>query len=232
MSSFSTSTTNTPRRREETDKGHPEFEKLIARIIESVDKTKLAELRRDFHTRLRISLTQPDNPGLVEDLWDYFYDWCFFEQGLPEKVEGLSSDEVAVWNHVKVANQRGLFVVQKITDEALKLKELYGGETYLVRKRRITEPVGLSRGDIVEARILGEAGADAVKNQHFVFLRKPSYHPNEVHSYLKMKVKQFKRGNDQATYETWLWLLVGMYLKHRIYPQLPVEKIYDDNSRI
>lgn len=232
MSPSTTTPTTAAQQQEEPDKGHAEFEKLIARIIESVDKTKLAELRRDFHTRLRISLTQPDNPGLVEDLWDYFYDWCFFEQRLPEKVDGLTAEEKAVWNHVKVANQRGLFVVQKITDEALKLKEMYGGEVYLVRKRRITEPVGLSRGDIIEARILGEATAEAVKNQHYVFLRKPSYHPSEVHSYLKMKVKQFKRGDDHATYETWLWLLVGMYLKHRIYPQLPVEKIYDDNSRI
>jgi hypothetical protein len=63
-------------------------------------------------------------------------------------------------------------------------------------------------------------------------MRRPSYHPLEVHSYIKKKVKQFKRSQDFATYQSWLWLLVGMYLKHRIYHHMPIDKIYDDNSRI
>jgi len=53
-----------------------------------------------------------------------------------------------------------------------------------------------------------------------------------VHDYIKKKVKEFKKSKDFDTYQTWLWLLVGMYLKHRIYDHMPIERIYDDNSRI
>ena len=50
--------------------------------------------------------------------------------------------------------------------------------------------------------------------------------------FFKKKVKEFRKSQDFATYQAWLWLLVGMYLKHRIYHQMPIDKIYDDNSRI
>ena len=46
------------------------------------------------------------------------------------------------------------------------------------------------------------------------------------------KLRQFKKVKDYASYQNWLWLLVGMYLKHRIYDHMPIDKIYDDNSRI
>ena len=43
---------------------HPQFESIVERIIQTVDKEKLASLRKDFHTRLRITLTQPDSAEL------------------------------------------------------------------------------------------------------------------------------------------------------------------------
>ncbi|MCB0418449.1 MAG: hypothetical protein H6617_06820 [Bdellovibrionaceae bacterium] len=212
------------------DSGAPDFERLVQKIIESVDKAKLAEMRRDFHTRLRITLNQPDNTGLIEDLWDYFYDWCFFEHNLPETIETLSGEEAGVWKHVKVANQRGLYSVQKTPDTELKLKELYTGEIFWVKNLKGAEQVAFSKGDFLEARLVGDP--EASKKQKYLFLRKPSYHPAEVHPYIKTKIKTFKRNKDFSTYQNWLWLLVGMYLKHRLYSHLPIEKIYDDNSRI
>src|SRR3989344_776574 len=87
----------------------PEFESLVQRIIQTVDKDKLAELRKDFHTRLRITLTQPDSAELIEDLWDFFYDWCVFERHLPDMLEALPTNVQSVWNEVKSGNQRGLY---------------------------------------------------------------------------------------------------------------------------
>jgi hypothetical protein len=89
--------------------------------------------------------------------------------------------------------------------------------------------LGITKGDIIESRLVKEGEA---KKQYFNFVRKPSFHPVEVHSYIKRKVKEFKKNKDFETYQTWLWLLVGMYLKHRIYDHMPIDKIYDDNSRI
>ncbi|HUQ56183.1 hypothetical protein, partial [Lentzea sp.] len=70
------------------------------------------------------------------------------------------------------------------------------------------------------------------KAKDFAFVRRPSYHPSVVHDYIKKKVRQFRKSQDFSTYQAWLWLLVGMYLKHRIYNHMPIDKIYDDNSRI
>lgn len=210
---------------------HPDFESLVQRIIQTVDKERLTELRRDFHTRLRITLTQPDNADLIEDLWDFFYDWCVFEQMLPEGIDILSDFEKQTWNQVKSTNQRGLYSVVKASDDTLKLKELFSGKSVVVKKKGkgTTDFIGISRGDIIEGRLVED---EEGKDKNLSFVRRPSYHPTEVHSYIKKKVRQFKRAKDFSTYQSWLWLLVGMYLKHRIYHHMPIDKIYDDNSRI
>ncbi len=208
----------------------PEFENLVQHVLDSVDKQTLEQMRKDFHTRLRITLTQPDSNDLIEDLWDYFYDWCFFEKNLPETAARLETQESDTWKTIKGNNQRGLYVIQKATDDGLKLKELFSGETYQVNNQDRMNTVAFSKGAIVEAR-LGIEDPEA-KKKAFFFLRKPCHHPEEIHPYIKAKIKDFKKAKDFSTYQNWLWLLVGMYLKHRLYTHLPIEKIYDDNSRI
>ncbi|MBY0370858.1 hypothetical protein K2X33_09245 [bacterium] len=208
---------------------HPEFEILVRRIIETVDKDRLADLRKDFHTRLRLTLTQPDNADLIEDLWDFFYDWCVFEQQLPEMLESLTPEERTYWRHIQGGSTRSLFTVAKSADSGLKLKDLYSGKSYVVPRTLPTDFLGINKGDIVEGRLISRS---ADLKQGFDFVRRPSYHLETVHPYIKSKVKQFKKSQDYSTYQSWLWILVGMYLKHRIYPQMPIDKIYDDNSRI
>ncbi len=207
---------------------HPGFESIVDRIIQSVDKEELAELRKDFHTRLRITLAQPDKAELVEDLWDFFYDWCVFEEKLPEKMESLPGNLQDIWQSVKDGNQRGLYMVHKVGDDSLKLKDLYDSKLYTVPKGGTSDFLGIDKGDILEGRLVKDLAQDGIT----AFVRRPSYHPTQVHDYIKKKVKEFKKSKDFTTYQTWLWLLVGMYLKHRIYDHMPIEKIYDDNSRI
>lgn len=205
---------------------HPDFDSLVQGLISTVGKEKLEELRKDFHTRLRITLTNPDNTELIEDLWDFFYDWCVFEQRLPDNVQKMPDPMAELWGRVKEASYRGLYSVSRANDDGLKLKEIYSGRVFSVPRKSPNDFVGISRGDIVEGRLVG---GDSTS---FSFMRRPSYHPTEVHGYIKKKVRQFKKTQDFSTYQTWLWLLVGMYLKHRIYNHMPIEKIYDDNSRI
>lgn len=208
---------------------HPDFGSLIQKIIQKVDKNKLTELRQDFHTRLRLTLTQPDRTDLIEDLWNFFYDWCVFEEGFSDGFDLLSENEKATWEHVKSTSQRGLFLVQKVSDDELKLKEQFSGKSYQVAKKGSNDFIGISRGDFIEGRLVVDGDE---KNKKFSFVRRPSYHPIEVHNYIKKKIRQFKKSKDFASYQSWLWLLVGMYLKHRLYNHMPIEKIYDDNSRI
>ncbi len=208
---------------------HPQFESIVDRIIKVTDKQTLADLRRDFHTRLRITLTHPDRAELIEDLWDFFYDWCVFEKRLPDLITDLPQQVQSEWSHVKDGSVHGLYEVSKVNDSLLKAKELFTGTAVELHQRTPGDFLGISKGDIIEGRLVKEEEA---KKIFFSFVRKPSFHPVEVHNYIRKKVKEFKKAKDFDTYQTWLWLLVGMYLKHRIYNHMPIEKIYDDNSRI
>ncbi|MBI1861371.1 MAG: hypothetical protein HYR96_10685 [Deltaproteobacteria bacterium] len=210
---------------------NPDFDSLVHRIIEHLDKEKLSELKKDFHTRLRITQAHPEKAELVEDLWDFFYDWCVFDQRNLDTAHGFSQAEKANWEGLKAANMRGIFTVQKIAESSVKLKELYSGKSITIPTTSASEFFGISKGDLVECRILA-LKTEGKEKDVATLVRRPSYHPVEVHDYIKKKVRQFKKAEDFSTYQTWLWLLVGMYLKHRIYTHMPIDKIYDDNSRI
>ncbi len=206
---------------------HPSLELLVQKIILGIDKEKLAELKRAFHTRLRITQTQPDSTELIEDLWDFFYDWCVFEQLLPDSLSGLNADETSLWAKLKAGNSRTIFNITKANAKELRLKDLFGKKSFIIPKKSPNDFIGISRGDLIEGRLV-----DKGDGKEFEFVRRPSYHPTQVHAYIKKKLKEFKKSQDLAAFQNWLWLLVGMYLKHRFYNQMPIEKIYDDTSRI
>jgi len=208
------------------------FDALIQRIINEFDKPRLEELRREFHTRLRLTQTHPDDPQVVEDLWDFFYDWCVFEQRLPDSIQSLSEEEATNWGKMRESNTRSLFVAAKVGDDEMKLKDMYNGRTYLVPRMTTNEFAGIDKGDILEGRLIEDDSPAPKGKKHHVFARRPSYHPTSIHDYIKAKVRHFKSRQDFTTFQAWLWILVGMSLKHRMYAQMPIDKIYDDNSRI
>jgi len=208
---------------------YPDFVAIVDELIELVDQKDKENLRKDFHARLRMTLSQPERTEIVEDLWDFFYDWCLFEKELPANLDQLPTNIQSLWNQLKTGNLRGLYTVQKINDEGLKLKEIFSGKNYFVARKYDSDFLGLQKGDLIEGRLI-EDGSGRIESS--VFVRRPSYHPIEVHEYIKTKVKKFKKDKDFETYQSWLWLLVGMYLKYRMYEHMPIEKIYDDNSRI
>jgi len=208
---------------------YPDFSALVDELVSLVNEGKLEDLRKDFHARLRMTLSQPESSDLVEDLWDFFYDWCLFEKEVPKEIEKLSSASRGTWEALKAGNLRGLYSIQKLNDDGLKLKELFSGKSYFVPRKYESDFLGFQKGDLIEGRLMSD-GSGKSEETHFV--RRPSYHPVQVHDYIKNKVKEFKKEKDFETYQTWLWILVGMYLKYRMYEHMPIEKIYDDNSRI
>ena len=208
---------------------HENLEILVHQIIKSLEANELSNLKRDFHDKLRLAQSQPDNTELIEDLWDFFYDWCVFEKAIPDRLSDVTEAEKKAWAVLKEGNFRSLFSVSRANDSLLKIKDLFGKKSYVVPKSSPSDFIGISRGDIIECRLLPE---DAEKPKQFYFIRRPSFHPTEIHSYVKRKVKEFRKSQDYGAFQSWLWLLVGMHLKHRFYPQMPIDKIYDDNSRI
>jgi len=219
----------TPSKRNLASSLYPDFVAIVDELIELVDQKDLENLRKDFHTRLRMTLSQPERTELVEDLWDFFYDWCLFETDMPGCLEKMPANIQNLWSQLKKGNLRGLYAVQKINDEGLKLKEVFTGKSHFIARKYDSDFLGLQKGDLIEGRLMDDQSGQGETSS---FIRRPSYHPSEVHDYIKNKVKKFKKEKDFETYQSWLWLLVGMYLKYRMYEHMPIDKIYDDNSRI
>lgn len=207
---------------------HSKLEALVEHIIKTLTTSQLAELKAEFHETLRIAHRHPDDLELIEYLWDFFYDWCVFEKKLVETMDGFSAEDKQHWQEMNEKCHRGLYTVTKTNDAELRLKDLFDDAVLIVPKKFPTDFMGIDRGDIIEGRFIPCVDNDKA----FEVLRQPSYHPSEVHSYLKKKVKEFKKAKDPSGFSQWLWSLMGMYLKRKFYPQMPIEKIYDDHSRI
>lgn len=219
----------TPSKRNLASSLYPDFVAIVDELIELVDQKELEHLRKDFHTRLRMTLSQPERTELVEDLWDFFYDWCLFETEIPGCLEKMPPNIQNLWSQMKKSNLRGLYTVQKINEEGLKLKEIFTSKSHFIARKYDSDFLGLQKGDLIEGRLMDDQSG---QGEASFFIRRPSYHPIEVHDYIKSKVKKFRKEKDFETYQSWLWLLVGMYLKYRMYEHMPIDKIYDDNSRI
>ena len=162
---------------------HSSLELLVHRIIQSIEKNQLSEMKDEFHSRLRITQRHPDNPELIEDLWDFFYDWCVFEQQLIERIPDLTPEEQATWEMLRKLNFRSLFTVHKIAESVLKLKDMFGKKLYVIPLHGGTQLLGLTRGDVIECRLVEtESG-----RKRYSLVRTFSYHPTEIHAYIKKK---------------------------------------------
>ncbi len=205
---------------------HPLMELLVKRIIQSFEKDKLGDLKNEFHDKLGLARSNPDNPELIEDLWDFFYDWCIFEKVIVSTIRFMPQEELDAWEFLKVKNYRGLFSVMRINANEIKIKDLHSKKMFVITSHNENPLIGFTKGDIFEARIVEKS------SEKYCFVRKPAYHPMAVIGYIRKKVRNFNKTANDDEFLNWLWMLVGMHIKTRFYPQMPVQKIYDDNSRI
>lgn len=205
---------------------HPLMELIVKRIIQSFNQQELGTLKTEFHEKLGLTHSNPDNPELIEDLWDFFYDWCIFEKSIIASIRFMSQEEIDAWEFLKTKNYRSLFSVLKVSTNEIKTKDSFSKNTYTIISHNESPILGFTKGDIFEGRIVEK------ETGKYYFIRKPSYHPTTIKSYLKKKVGQFRKNKNRDEFLNWLWILLGMHIKMRFYPQMPVEKIYDDNSRI
>lgn len=115
----------------------------------------------------------------------------------------------------------GLFEVRKVLPGTIRLRELFSGKDHDVTERR--HPVGLEKGDILEARLIPFDGA-------LVFSAAFCFHPREAVKAIKKEVKRRKKDLPDEPPVSLTWEAAKRAMKTERYRQIAVEKIYDFQS--
>jgi hypothetical protein len=132
----------------------------------------------------------------------------------------LGSEELAAYREL-AANVHGLFEVRRIKDARIRLRDVFTGEDHDVTERR--QVAGLSKGDLIEARLLPFGGA-------LIFSGAFLYHPREARKQILDEVKRLKKeaGSGGAPdVNAFLAVLSRMAMKLERYRNVRLESIYD-----
>lgn len=117
-----------------------------------------------------------------------------------------------------------LFEVRKILPGTIRLRELFSGKDFDVTERR--HPVGLEKGDVLEARLIPFDGA-------LIFSTAFCFHPREAVKAIKKEVKRRKKDLPDVPPVELTWEAAKRAMKTERYRQIAVEKIYDfESSRL
>ena len=114
-----------------------------------------------------------------------------------------------------------LFEVRKIRDGALRLRDVFSGKDHDVTERR--QPVGLEKGDVLEARLLPFEGS-------LFFSGAFLYHPREVRRPILAEVKRRRKAagrGGRPDVAGLMALLSRMAFKLERYRNVRLESIYD-----
>src|SRR5262245_22892592 len=105
-------------------------------------------------------------------------------QEMYEEQRRTQPPEVAVSFRAFTETIHGLFEVRKLTDDGVRLRELFSAKDFQVSERR--KLAGLEKGDILEARLIPFAG-------HLLFSTAFVFHPREASKLILKEVKRRKK---------------------------------------
>jgi hypothetical protein len=116
----------------------------------------------------------------------------------------------------------GLFEVRKIGKGTIRLRELHSGKDYEVTERR--HIAGLEKGDILEARLIPFGGL-------LLFSNAFCYHPRAVTEAILKEAKRRRKKEPDRYAKELAWECARMALKVERYRQIPIEKIYNFETK-
>ena len=115
----------------------------------------------------------------------------------------------------------GLFEVSRLGKGEVRLRGLFSGIRFDVTERR--QIVGLTRGDVLEARLIPFGG-------HFHFSPSYCFHPHEASAQIKVEAKRLLKAGP-VDEQAFVQECARRSLKVGRYRQIAVEKIYDFQAR-
>ena len=204
----------------------PYFDQLIAYASAEPKKPALLEAKAEYF-QLTGEVFEDDK--VFEQRMASFLDYYVFDRPSPQTGKTPAQElyeeqrekvgpEAAVPFRAFTETIHGLFEVRKLTDDGVRLRELFSAKELQVSERR--RLAGLEKGDILEARLIPFSGF-LLFSSAFVF------HPREASKLILRQVKKLKKAAPETNPRELAWDCSRRALKTERYKQIAVEKIYD-----
>jgi hypothetical protein len=204
----------------------PYFDQLIAFASSEPKKPALLEAKAEYF-QLTGEVFEDDK--VFEARMASFLDYYVFDRRSPgtgktpaqelyDEQREKVGPEAAIPFRAFTETIHGLFEVRKLTDDGVRLRELFSAKEFQVAERR--KLAGLEKGDILEARLIPFSGF-LLFSSAFVF------HPREATKLILKQVKRLKKAAPQTDPRSLAWDCSRRALKTDRYKQIAVEKIYD-----
>jgi len=204
-------------------------EKLLSWATAEARKDALLEARRS-HFLLHGEPSEEDKsfePRMNAMLDAYLYDHRAAGSGertieafIREQGPELTTDVLALYRALG-KNLHGLFELKRLAPGQLRLRDCFTDALHEVTERR--QMAGLSKGDLLEARLLSYEG-------RLYFSGAFLYHPREVRRAILAEVKRLRKAAGKGGHpdvEAFLAQLSRMALKLERYRNVRVESLYD-----
>jgi len=204
----------------------PYFDQLIGYASAEARKPALLEAKAEYF-QLTGEVFEDDK--VFEQRMASFLDYYVFDRPSPQTGKTPAQElydeqkekegpEAAVPFRAFTETIHGLFEVRKLTEEGVRLRELFSAKELQVSERR--KLVALEKGDILEARLIPFSGF-LLFSPAFVF------HPREASKLILKHVKKLKKAAPDTNPRDLAWDCSRRALKTERYKQIAVEKIYD-----
>jgi len=167
------------------------------------------------------------------DRINLFLDWYVFERKLDkEDVTPLNmyfithTDDISEQEKIILEGMKnsitGLFIVKKLRDDNVKVKNLFTDNSYNVEDDYFLSFI--KKGDIFQGRIIS-------LNEKNIFGNGFCFHNPETESYIKSEIKKIK--NMDKTYHMNLMMkLASMKVKTEEYHHVLIKHIYDEQPKV
>ncbi len=158
-----------------------------------------------------------------------FFDWFLFDRKIdgagltPAEMfverhfAGLSEEERTQYKNLS-HTQHSLYEVGKMKTDTMIMKDLFSGKSLAVYERR--KPIGVDKGDIIEARLLRTSDDKLMFSPAFCF------HPRDARKRILKMVRSHKKAGLDP--EILINKLAYLRLKLDRYKHVRAETIYDD----
>lgn len=152
----------------------------------------------------------------------YIFDWPLAEIGrTPAQLYFEQARDAGEEDRKVLAGltrtRHSLWEVRKVGKQRLRLRDCFSGEDCEVFERR--DPVGLGKGDLLEARLIPVDGM-------LLFSPAFCFHPREVKKPVLREIKRLKKEQGEFDTRAFVWSLSKRRLKYERYRNIAVEDIY------
>lgn len=206
------------------------FDKIVSEFSSGKYRVQVERARQEFFS---LSGTVHEENREYTDRINLFLDWFVFERSLED--EDMTPLNMYLFDHGKDMPEEekkmfegmrssvlGLFIVKKLREDSVKVRDLFTDKSYNVDDDYILSFA--HKGDIFQSRII-TIGKKNIFGVGFCF------HNPGSESYTRSEIKKIKN-MDRAYHIDLMMKLALMKVKTEEYPHVPTKYIYSENPKV